>query len=87
MSATAFLVARKGDEWSLEATGIPVAVRKEFKRISSIGSVCADEVLYFDTYGQQKRKRLKPTLFTGIETFDTEYTGDEPPKVRTRKGK
>jgi len=84
MSATAFLVARKGDDWSLEATGIPIAVRKEFKRISTAG-MRADEMLYFDTYGQQKRKRFKPSTFS-IDLSDTDYTGDDiPVKPHRRK--
>lgn len=84
MSATAFLVARRGDDWSLEATGIPVAVRREFKRISTQrDSAGVQEMLYFDTYGQTKRKRFKPSLLEVPVIADD--TDDDLPTLPTKK--
>lgn len=83
MSATAFLLARKGDNWSLHSTGIPVEVRREFKRIVISSERGFDEMRYFDTYGHSKRKRLR-RYFDGSETVDT--TGDADPQDEAETG-
>lgn len=81
MSATAFLIARKGDSWRLHETGIPVNMRREFKRLHVEQVPDVEELRYFDTYGHSKRKRFK-------DVIETEYTGDtEKTPVAAKKGK
>lgn len=76
MSATAFLIARKGDKWSLDKAATPIQVGKHFKEHVSRNGDKLDEVLYFDTRGRLRRKRFRHALPAGKEV-DSETGGDE----------
>lgn len=59
MSAQAFLMTRKGGDWSLAKEGTPISVRKAFKDSILDRSHGHEEVIYFDTRGSIRKKRFK----------------------------
>ena len=82
MSAQAFLMTRKGGDWSLAKAATPISVRKAFKDLVVNRNHDYEEVIYFDTRGSIRKKRFKSRV-----SLEQVVVEDEPAEAVKSKGR